>query len=271
MKKVIITLFSAFLLFIAGQTKAQQCPTVFNPVCAEDGNTYLNACFAEAAGVDFYTTGTCFSDCIDPTKMDPDRQCSNTYEPVVGCNGVLYKNECEASKYGVILIQANAGFNAVSAPEDCFDYQRYAQNFTSLGVSSAGVLASTCPDEKVPVCGCNGITYKNACTAEASGIKNYTYGSCEDRCVSAPISAETAQQNCPDDYNPVCGCNGMTYKNPCLAEAAGVNDFQYGSCLAANWQNKAISISCGGSDTNATSPADGNDIWSYPGCNSYTF
>lgn len=30
-----------------------------------------------------------------------------------------------------------------------------------------------------PVCGCNGKTYGNACSAECSGIKEYSSGECE--------------------------------------------------------------------------------------------
>ena len=35
---------------------------------------------------------------------------------------------------------------------------------------------------------------------------------------------------CTMQYDPVCGCNGKTYSNPCVASNSGVRTFTKGPC-----------------------------------------
>ena len=49
-------------------------------------------------------------------------------------------------------------------------------------------------------------------------------------CDHAPPADPSKPTVCTDEVNPMCGCDGMTYGNPCMAAMAGVSVRSVGAC-----------------------------------------
>ena len=58
------------------------------------------------------------------------------------------------------------GFWGCEDNEDCIDESKISD-------------ASICTEEAQPVCGCDGLTYSNACNADKAGVTEWTEGECE--------------------------------------------------------------------------------------------
>jgi len=60
----------------------------------------------------------------------------------------------------------------------------------------------------------------------------YCHRNIRDICgaADAPGTCRTIPEICAMDYNPVCGCDGKTYSNECVANSKGISAAAKGEC-----------------------------------------
>jgi hypothetical protein len=188
--------------------RPESCPTIYEPVCGCDGNTYDNACLALQMGVAVEHARRCASGDVcggtDPV-CPPGEICSvvsghcteaaagtcvpepwncSGLAPVCGCDGRTYLNECEAASRGVVIASEGACARCGNDAEQtlaCRDWEVCVIEEGRCDVSSEGFCIDRpeeCPADYVPVCGCDGETYTNACTALVAGTAIDSAGEC---------------------------------------------------------------------------------------------
>ncbi|XP_009077933.1 PREDICTED: pancreatic secretory trypsin inhibitor [Acanthisitta chloris] len=133
--------------------------------------------------------------------------CSRNYDPVCGTNGRTYPNECSLCKDFLRNRALDKKHDGRCVKIDCTGHLKPGNGFNV-----------PCTMDFSPICGTNGITYRNKCqfcNAVASGLEVnlQSYGQCTQNIDCSSQKGLTSV--CTAEYNPVCGSDGRTYGNKC--------------------------------------------------------
>ena len=109
-------------------------------------------------------------------------------------------------------------------------------------------LECACDDLGEHVCGVDGGTYMNECEAGCADVEVAHEGACvpthcagDDACAADEFCEFDAScggagtcaprpEFCHRKFDPVCGCDGETHENACMAQSAGVSVASEGEC-----------------------------------------
>jgi hypothetical protein len=186
----------------AGREMARLCvATGGTPeVCAQRAREFVVQCINEHCDVcggiqglgcgknEFckFPPGTCDHADIFGVCVVIPQACPLVYQPVCGCDGVTYGNECEAAVAGQSIdhrgpcTEVCGGIMGIPCPEGQFCQFRPGQCQIADNQGSCRPVPQACPDVYDPVCGCDGITYGNACEAAVAGQSIDHDGECHD-------------------------------------------------------------------------------------------
>jgi hypothetical protein len=180
--------------------------------------------------------------CIDSNLINPSIECIALLQPVYGCDGVTYGNSCIAINYYGVT-EFSDGPCSIQQPDTCLKIP------AGINFGACSSILGWCRigDECIELSGCSMIG------SDGIDYTNYFYGSsyaCNSLCMSDTVvfldcidsSLINIGVQIPDIYQPVCGCDSVTYQNSSLAiYYHGISNYYEGECVTAAVSNLEVS------------------------------
>jgi hypothetical protein len=180
--------------------------------------------------------------CIDSNLINPSIECIALLQPVCGCDGVTYGNSCEAVNYYGVT-EFSDGPCSIQQPDTCLKIP------VGINFGACSSILGWCRigDECIELSGCSMIG------SDGIDYTNYFYGSsyaCNSLCMSDTVvildcidsSLINIGVQIPDIYQPVCGCDSVTYQNSSFAiYYHGISNYYEGECVTVAVSNPEVS------------------------------
>ncbi len=207
----------------------ERCGDAFEPVCTQNAVTYRNGCLAACSGETVAYVGECIAGCpplVCALTCDAgyvrdedgcqicacnEARCPEGNARVCGVNGVTYADACERERAGVAPAYDGSCGRLCHGRAECPD------GFSCLVLGSSRTLCEDSDDGCVGNCIAPEVTLCAAATECLAGF-DCVEGVCRLGC------------QCSPQYNPVCGENGRTYLNACVARCVRATTVRDGAC-----------------------------------------
>ncbi|MFK7756200.1 MAG: Kazal-type serine protease inhibitor domain-containing protein [Flavobacteriales bacterium] len=207
------------------------CSVISGCVTTVDGVDYSDAFFDSM--FDCVECGQ--NECINPQQIDPNYGCDDVFDPVCGCDSLTYTNSCEAIINGVTAYQDGPCVFENAEPCDDLSGVDFGPCDAVIGI---GMLNGLCTE----ISGCDvnigGVNYSDAFFDSIFDCVECD----QDECFNP--QQVNPNYGCDTNYDPVCGCDSVTYSNSCVAITSGVTSWDDGECStnSVNSENEGTSF-----------------------------